>query len=113
MLVRLPTARSSSRSIALTEWKRSSGFRDSARASTADTDFGRSGRTSRSGGRSSGGYSPVSVAKAVAASCHWSLAVVGAHSIFGHSGGIGIQRRWGVSPSGISALGIAHSHPSR
>ena len=66
----LPTARSSSRSIAAIEWKRSAGSRLSARASTFATETGMSGRTSVSGGRSRGGYSRVNAAKAVAASCH-------------------------------------------
>ena len=83
---------------------RSPGFSLNARSSADATPCGTSGRTRRSGGESvDGGSSPVSAAKQVAASCHWSLAGVGAQPLTVHSGAVGVQRPSGATPVGRSA----------
>ena len=70
-IVRLPTTRSTARSIAATDGYRFSGSALSARSITVRTDIVASGRNSPSGGTSSdGGGSPVNIAKQIAASCH-------------------------------------------
>ncbi len=59
---------------------------------------------------SRGGASPVSAAKQSAASCHWSLAIVGSQRS-PHSGGRGIDAVFGDSPSGMLERGTAHCQP--
>ena len=66
-----------------------------------------------SGGTSDGGgYSPVSAAKHMAASCHWSVSGVGAHRLPTHSLGMGAKRASGTRSAGISVSGTAHCQPS-
>ena len=78
----------------------------------AATDSGTSGTTHRMGGMFSvGGGSPVSAAKHIAASCHWSLATVGTHGAFSSSGAGVTSDGSGRSPGGITPLGTAHSQP--
>ena len=70
-IVRLPTTRSTARSIAAIDGNRAAGSAWSARSSTVRTDCVASGRISCNGGTpTGGGVSPVSIAKQIAASCH-------------------------------------------
>ena len=77
------------------------GIRCSARSMTFDTAGGASGRSSCSGGTSSrGGVSPVSIAKQIAASCHWSLTASAPTCRRDHSLGNGMRRMSGDRPVG-------------
>jgi hypothetical protein len=105
-------SRSIERSNAAIDGNRFSGSALSARSMMPASARGQSGRMSWIGGTpSGGGFSPVSAAKHVAASCHWSLAGVGHHTPSVHSCGTGMNRKSGEMPAGSSDIGIAHCHP--